>query len=317
MQIDWLIEAPRPDAATGEPCVFQLNDDVRFEVTDFGALDVKRVRGRTRTNPIDVHVSDDGYAASRVNLVVPVHTPMSVRVPGINGSRHSCGDTHFWHLPEERWADYHVAAGTPINSVGVTVSLEFLAEAAREQRVPDSFEALLSKGYSPPFFISRNTGPALQQAATQILNHPYQGALARLYTQGKAMEIAALALAALHEPEPTRCRSLSEWERRRIRDARERLVQNLRSPPSIRELAQAVGLPATRLQLGFREEYGAPVFRWLQNYRLDAARELLEKEVLSIKEIAFRLGYVHVTNFTNAFRRRFGCPPGAVRHRKR
>jgi AraC-like DNA-binding protein len=34
---------------------------------------------------------------------------------------------------------------------------------------------------------------------------------------------------------------------------------------------------------------------------------------LSLKQLAWELGYGQVTNFVTAFRRRFGVPPGAYR----
>ncbi|HKJ75714.1 MAG TPA: AraC family transcriptional regulator [Gammaproteobacteria bacterium] len=316
MRFDWVLDPAGPETAA-EPLAVQVSDSLRFEMVGFGAdLDLKRVRGQTGQEPYHVHVSDEGNPDSWVNLVVPLDTPMRIDVPGIDGPQEIFGNTHFWHLPEERWADYHVAACTPVNTAGVSLSLHFLEEVARERPLPEPLEALLDRGRSPPFFASRRTGPALKRAVSELLNHPYHGSIGRLYAEGKSMEITALALDALRTPEPAARRGLSEWERQRVRQAQERLVLNLQDPPIVRELAHAVGLSISRLEYGFRELHGVSVFRWLQDYRLDVARELLEKEDLPIKTIAFRLGYTYPNNFTNAFRRRFGMAPGAVRHRK-
>lgn len=37
---------------------------------------------------------------------------------------------------------------------------------------------------------------------------------------------------------------------------------------------------------------------------------------MSLKRLAERLGYAHVNNFTIAFKRTFGYPPGSLRKRK-
>lgn len=314
MRIDWLIEGCPSDAERAESSVVQPIDGVRLELLDLGrGLDIKRVRGAPADEPLDLHVTDYDSPESLVNLVVPIGTPARVTVPGVDHPLEARSDTHFWHLPEERWADYHIPAGTRIASGSLGLSLEFLADIARGQRLPAPLMELLDRGRSPPFLLGRETGPELRKAVCALHDNPFHGRIETLFAEGKAMEIAAYALAALQAPEPARRPALSDWEVRRLHEARERLVQDPRSPPTVRELAHGVGLPVARLQSGFREVFGAPVFRWLQGYKLDLAREVLETESVPVKELAFRLGYSHQNNFANAFRRRFGVPPGTVR----
>lgn len=315
MRFDWLIERDPNDAARTRASVAHLQDELTLEVLPLGSgADIERVWGRSTREPVDVHVQDVS-PAPRLALVVPIDTPMRVEVPGIEGLQEIAADTHMWHLPEETWADYHVSAGTPIATAGINFSLEYMAEFAREQQLPKAFGELIDKARHSPLFISRRTGPALRMAVSQLLHHPYHGRIGDLYVEGKGMEIMAIALDGLQADAPPRRLRLSAWEARRIREARERLTMDLAATPTARELASAVGLPVARLERGFRELFGAPMFRWLQNHKLDLARELLSKEHLSIKEIAFRLGYAHPSNFCNAFRRRFGESPGAVRRR--
>jgi AraC-like DNA-binding protein len=40
---------------------------------------------------------------------------------------------------------------------------------------------------------------------------------------------------------------------------------------------------------------------------------MLQEGSLPIKEITFRLGYAHVSNFTTAFTKRYGAPPADYR----
>ena len=51
--------------------------------------------------------------------------------------------------------------------------------------------------------------------------------------------------------------------------------------------------------------------RSLAQRRLEHARVALKEGDLSIKLVAFRVGYNHVTNFINAFTARYGVPPRA------
>jgi len=47
----------------------------------------------------------------------------------------------------------------------------------------------------------------------------------------------------------------------------------------------------------------------LRNERLDHARLAFHSGAVTLKEVSFRVGYNHVTNFINAFTQRYGAPP--------
>ena len=64
-----------------------------------------------------------------------------------------------------------------------------------------------------------------------------------------------------------------------------------------------------RLSAAFRLAFGIGPFEALRGHRLEHARQALEEGAATLKEISFRVGYNHVTNFVAAFRIRFGAPP--------
>jgi transcriptional regulator GlxA family with amidase domain len=87
------------------------------------------------------------------------------------------------------------------------------------------------------------------------------------------------------------------------------LLGDMRRPPSLGALAAAVGLSEKRLNAAFRACFGGTVFETLRNERLAHARLALKTEPIPLKQVAFRVGYNHVTNFINAFSARYGEPP--------
>lgn len=103
--------------------------------------------------------------------------------------------------------------------------------------------------------------------------------------------------------------SLTAREVHAAQEAREALLADLRTPPSTSALAALAGMSERRLDHAFRTLFGASVFRTLANARLDHAYLALMTGQPSIKDLAFRLGYKHAPNFSNAFRARFGVYP--------
>lgn len=62
-----------------------------------------------------------------------------------------------------------------------------------------------------------------------------------------------------------------------------------------------------------QEELGISMRAYFENRRLDAARERILAEDISLKEIAFALGFRHASHFTAWFRRHTGVSPSAYR----
>lgn len=84
---------------------------------------------------------------------------------------------------------------------------------------------------------------------------------------------------------------------------------------SVRELARRVNLSAGQLQRLFKLRIGACVSDLLVEQRLQRAVHLLSTTDLSIKEIAYSVGYKHHSSFTRAFEQRFARSPKDYRLR--
>jgi len=94
---------------------------------------------------------------------------------------------------------------------------------------------------------------------------------------------------------------------RRVRAALEFLAE--RSYCSVGELAREMHLSRGGLQRLFKKEMGVLISDYLVEQRLQKAAYLLTTSGLSIKEIAFAVGYEHHSSFTRAFEGRFSQSP--------
>src|SRR5690606_11869517 len=86
-------------------------------------------------------------------------------------------------------------------------------------------------------------------------------------------------------------------------------LADMREPPNTARLAVLSGMSEAALNAGFRTMFGGTVYEVLRDRRLDLARIALETTDVPVKQIAHGVGYNHVTNFINAFTRRYGAPP--------
>ena len=88
---------------------------------------------------------------------------------------------------------------------------------------------------------------------------------------------------------------------------------NIQRQLVIRDLATAVNLSSGRLAHLFKSEVGISPQRYLNNIRMEKARELLENGVLSGKEIAAEVGIPNPSRFCRSFKARYGVTPKEYR----
>lgn len=164
------------------------------------------------------------------------------------------------------------------------------------------------------------TTPAIQMAVHQYMRAPFHGSMRKLFLESKVTELIALSIDMLrnihqinHQPAYSKMKSLASKEVECIHAARDELLANIESPPSLLDLAHSVGINQQKLKFGFRQVFGTTTFGFLQQHRLEQARQLLEEGSLPVSEVALAVGYTHFGHFASIFRKRFGVTPGNVR----
>lgn len=171
---------------------------------------------------------------------------------------------------------------------------------------------LVSAGLGDVGIWVRPASPTICALALQMAECPVGEPLRSLYLGGKALELAAMALAMVMNDGQRRPARLPQRTADRIRAAREILVASLQSPPALPELARIAGLNPTRLTSGFRQLYGASVFEYLQEHWLQTSYALILSGEKTVAEAAFHVGYTPA-HFSSLFKKRFGIAPSALR----
>lgn len=99
----------------------------------------------------------------------------------------------------------------------------------------------------------------------------------------------------------------------RVKVVVEVLERRFNSSLRVAELADGVGLCASRLEHLFKQEARVSIRDYIRERRLDTAAQLLANSIERISVISFRVGFQHVANFNHAFKRRFGVSPRQYR----
>jgi AraC family transcriptional activator of pyochelin receptor len=161
----------------------------------------------------------------------------------------------------------------------------------------------------------------IQQVVDQVIHNRYTGDLQQLFLLSKSIEILVLCAescqAASVASERTDIFLKSTADKEKIVAARDLVNERVHCPPSLSEIAAAVGVNEYKLKRGFKETFGTTVFGYLTDQRLLLARRYLLDTEKTAAEIAYELGYSTPQHFNNAFKRHFGHTPVSIRPGRR
>jgi AraC family transcriptional regulator len=103
---------------------------------------------------------------------------------------------------------------------------------------------------------------------------------------------------------------LTPWQ---VRRATEILEAHLGDNIALLQVAEACELSVSHFARAFRQTFNRPPHSWLNERRVDRARDLMINSRLSLVDIAIRCGFMDQSALNRAFRRIHGISPGMWR----
>ena len=198
-------------------------------------------------------------------------------------------------------------------ALNLYISPHRLFEKLEEEmdQVPDGLHRILQHSAQLPFNQEISMPPQMRMIVDQIFNCPFKGAMKKLYLESKCMElVVSELLAAKQSRAQKQPMKMTPVDRERIHLAREVLLKDLTTPPSLQGLAKRAGLNENKLNRGFKQEFGMTVYKFYQMHRINRSREILDEGRLNIDETAHLLGFFDTTHFIKHFKQYFGTTPG-------
>lgn len=214
------------------------------------------------------------------------------------------GKNYFFYNPEKD-LPFRLQLAPQTKMVFMTISLESLHKLF----VHDALPLLNPENSNRKFYDERDIPPMLQLVLTQLLTTQLSESAQKLFYQGKFYELLSLYFSN-RLPDTETCPFLNDEETvRKIKHAKEFLLKNMESPPSLKELAKVAALNEYQLKVGFKEIYGNTVYGFLLDHKLDHSRILLDSGKLQVNEVAYQIGYTNPSHFIAAFKKKFGITP--------
>ncbi len=205
-----------------------------------------------------------------------------------------------------------VSPEKPLQCIVIATSLRSLDNLPNQEG--EIFSSLLNELVNPSdhyvegpkFFMT----PEMENIIDAVFNMKYHGKTKMMFFRS---QMTALISHFFGELASIQTEKINTTERDKLYKAKDILLENLDNPPSLNELSKQIGLNSYNLKKSFKELFGVPVFKYLQNERLTTAHNLIKNEELTVHEAAWHVGYDSLSSFSNAFEKKFGYRPSQIK----
>lgn len=139
-----------------------------------------------------------------------------------------------------------------------------------------------------------------------------------IFLHGSAYKMLSIQILEYHDSKQSSGKPslLKKRDQELVRAAAAIIENDILDFKTVKALGERVGLNATKLQFGFKEIYGFTVNEFVQNRRLDLAKNLIKTTEYSFSEIAYMVGLSSKSYFSKIFRNKYGITPSEIRGKK-
>jgi AraC-like DNA-binding protein len=160
------------------------------------------------------------------------------------------------------------------------------------------------------FYKDKKLGPMISVVLNQMAQQSVHESMHNLYLRAKVFELMSLYFNKDKEMDVEQCPFLVDDKNiKKIRRAKDIIISRMTEPPTLNDLANEVEISLKKLKEGFKQVYGASVYVFLLDYKMQVSKRLLSSGNYNVNEVALKVGYSTATHFINAFKKKFGTTP--------
>lgn len=214
------------------------------------------------------------------------------------------------HLSQGRQTRFY-KKGDEIRSIGLWLPPEFMAQhfGLNPDELSPAIRSVLLLEREATITLPLTT--RMRSTLGEIMDHPYQDAMAIRYLHAKITEMLCYFSDSISSPVTSFevGNDLPRHKAQAMSTVIQYISNNIASPPGIEYLAELTALSRSVLSTTFRNSLGISISEYLLQTRMEAAYELLRAGNLSVLEVALAVGYEDQSAFGRAYKRHHNHPP--------
>ncbi|MDC1080812.1 AraC family transcriptional regulator [Flavobacteriaceae bacterium] len=192
--------------------------------------------------------------------------------------------------------------------IGIVISIKKFHSLFSQDA--DHIHFLSPENTTKKYYDNAVVSPSMAVVLSQILSSNIHQSMKALYLKGKVYELLSLYFNKNEDTDIEQCPFLIDEDNiRKIRLAKELILQNISEPPSLLMLSESIGLSLNKLKEGFKQLYGDTVFGYLLDHKMEEARRMLASKNYNVNEVGLKIGYSTSSHFIAAFKKKYGTTP--------
>jgi len=160
-----------------------------------------------------------------------------------------------------------------------------------------------------PLLFEQLIYPSLQKIVDEIITESVDETFKLFFLRIKAEELICRLLMELEKRDEKHLYALNIHDIQTIYTVKEKMLEQLETPPVINDLAISANMSPTKLKRLFKQIFGNSIFSYYQEFRMKEAARLLKEEKLSVSEVGYQLGFTNLSHFSKVFQEHIGMKP--------
>ena len=203
-----------------------------------------------------------------------------------------------------------IKASLASNSLVLSVLISIKKFHSLFSNQADQISFLNQDNIGNKFYKEKKLAPMISVVLNQMVQQSVHQSMHKLYLRAKVFELMSLYFNKDKEMDIEQCPFLVDDKNiKKIRNAKEIIISRMTEPPTLTDLATEVEISLKKLKEGFKQVYGASVYVFLLDYKMQVSKRLLSSGNYNVNEVALKVGYSTATHFINAFKKKFGTTP--------
>lgn len=161
------------------------------------------------------------------------------------------------------------------------------------------------------FYYQGNYSIKAADIVEEINTKEFTGFLRSIFLEGKAFEMLVIQITQYHDDQQDDRlpQILRRSDVEKVKSTIELIRSDLSKNHSIDHLAKEAGTNVNKLQEGFKYMYGLTVNKYMQQEKLEAAKELLSSTEYNISQVVSMIGLNNRSYFSKIFKEKYGVSP--------
>ena len=207
--------------------------------------------------------------------------------------------------------NFRFEAGNEVKAVDISMSSHWIKNQGADADAQfETFLENMKRNIKPVVFIQSGTSMEYR-TVMDLHTHAFTGSKGKLYLKAKTLSLISdfLNRALSHVPSELVDNSILHQDKMLLV---EKILDDHieRDLPSIEIIAKQAALSESTLNRHFKSMFGKSIYEYYLQKKMEHAKHLLLEKPLTVKEVAYRLGYEKTSNFIHIFKKFHTYSPG-------